>query len=185
MEQPQRGVHEHYSMFIRRFDTLLIHDTSARSGQIFHTTLPRSVHVIREGEESIARTCGLIQLLPPVLPLFLAQRLGDTFKKTLPVRLLRSLENLTADVEVNGVRLVRALDAFFEGKRKDLWVMPEPPKVGLGPRQTGAVDTRLLSGPDPDDRSTVCIGDAVGLGILEGECGNDQVPHGVIRELKL
>jgi len=172
-------------MLIRRFDTLLIHDTSARSGQILHTTLPRSVHVIREGEEGIARTRGPIQLLPPVLPLFLTQSLWKTLEKSLPVRLLRSLEDLAANVEVDGVRLVRALDAFFEGEGEDLRVVPEPPKVGLRSRQTGAMDTRLLSSTDPDDRSTVCIGDAVRLGILEGKCGNDQVPHGVIRELEL
>ena len=30
-------------------------------------------------------------------------------------------------------------------------MVPEPPQVGLGSRQPGAVDTRLLSGPDADD----------------------------------
>lgn len=73
------------------------------------------MHVIREGEESITRTRSLVQLLPPLLPLFLTQRFGETFEKTLPVRLLRPLKDLAADVEVNGIRLIRTLDAFFEG----------------------------------------------------------------------
>jgi len=114
-------------MLVRRLDTLLIHDASTRSGQILHATLPRSMHVIGEGEESITRTRGFIQLLPPLLPLFFTQRLGYSFEEALPVRLLRPLEVLAANVEINGVRLFRALDAFFEREREDLRVVPEPP----------------------------------------------------------
>ena len=142
------------------------------------------MHVIREGEESITRTRSLVQLLPPLLPLFLTQRFGETFEKTLPVRLLRPLKDLAADVEVNGIRLIRTLDAFFEGEGEDLWVMPEPPQVGFGPRQTSAVDTRLLSGSNSNDRPTVCVRDAVRLRVLEGECGNDQVSDGIRWELE-
>jgi len=85
------------------------------------------MHVIGEWEESVTRTCGLVQLLPPLLPLLIAQGLRDSFEKALPVRLLRSFEDLATDVEVNGIRLVRAFDAFFKGEREDLGVVPEPP----------------------------------------------------------
>jgi len=118
---------KHHSMLVRCLDTFLIHDTSARSGQILHTALPRSMHVIREWEESITRTCGFIQLLPPLLPFLLTQGLGDTFEKALPVRLLRPFEILATDVEINGISLVRAFDAFFEGEGQDFGVVPEPP----------------------------------------------------------
>jgi len=127
VEQSQRGVRKHHPMLVRRLDALLIHDTSARSGQIFHTTLPRPMHVIWEWEESITRACGLIQLLSPFLLLFIIQRFWDLFEETLPVRLLGSLEDFAANVEVNGVCLVRALDALFEGKRENLRMVPEPP----------------------------------------------------------
>ena len=175
---------KHHPMLVRRFDTLLIHDTSARSGQILYAAPPRSMHVIREGEEGITRTCGLIQLLPPLLPLFFTQRLRDTFEKTFPARLLGTLEDLAADVEVDGVRLVRALSTFFEREGKDLWMMPEPPQVGFRSGQAGAVDTRLLSGSDSNDRPTVCVRDAVRLRVLEGERGNDQVAHGILWKLE-
>lgn len=180
MEQSQRGVRKHHSMLVCCPDTLLIHDTSARGGQVFHTTLPRPMHVIGEREEGIARARSLVQLPPPLLPLFLAQRFRHTFEETLPACLLRPLEDLAADVEVNGIRLVCTLDTLFEGKRKNFRVVPEPPQVGLGPCQTGAMDTRLLTSSDTDDRSAVCVGNAIRLGVLQGKCGDDQVPHGVL-----
>ena len=175
---------KHHPMLVCCIDTLLIHDTSTWSSQILHTTFPRPMHVIREREKGVTRTRSLIQLLPPLLPLFIAQWFGYSFKKTFPVRFLGPLKNLAANVEIDGVRLFRTFNALFERKRKDLLVVPEPPEIGFGSCKTGAVDTRLLSGPDTDNRSTVCVGNTVRLGVLEGERGNNQVPRGISWELQ-
>jgi hypothetical protein len=63
-------------------------------------------------------------------------------------------------------------------------VVSEPPQISFRPRQTGAVNTRLLSGSNPDNRPAVCVGDTVGLSVLEGECSDNQVPYSISWKLR-
>ena len=59
--------------------------------------------------------------------------------------------------------------------------MAEPPEVGLGAREARAVDAGLLAGADADDRAAVGVRDAVRLGVLEREGGDDEVGERLVR----
>lgn len=63
-------------------------------------------------------------------------------------------------------------------------MVTEPPEVGFGACETGAMNTRLLAGSDADDGTTVRVGDTVGLGVLEGECGDNQIGESLSGKLE-
>lgn len=184
VEQTQRGVGKHHLVLIRSGDALSIHDASTGGSKVGHTTPPGTMNVIGEGEEGIARARDTVQLASPLLLLLLSQRRNSAFEEALPVLLLASLENLSGDVEINGVGLLSALDALLEGEGEHLRVVTEPPEVGLSTGKTRAVDTRLLASTDSDDGAVVCVRDAVRLGVLESKGGNDQVGDSFLRELQ-
>ena len=95
VEQPQRGVHKHHPMFVRSLDALIIHDTSTRRRQISDSTFPRPMHIIREREESIARTAHTIQLTRPLRSLLCSQWFGNGIELAFPLCLLTTIERLT------------------------------------------------------------------------------------------
>ena len=62
-------------------------------------------------------------------------------------------------------------------------MLTQEPGVRLGTGQTGAVDTALLAGTHADGLAIHCVADGVGLGVLQGDQGDDQVTHGGIRQI--
>ena len=170
-------------MLVGRLDAFGVHDASTRGSKVLDTTLPRPVNVVGEGEEGVAGACNAVKGRGPLLLLSSSERLRDSLKKTLPVRLLRALEDLTADVEIDSVGLLSTLDALLEGESKDLGMVTEPPEIGLSTSQTGAVDAGLLACTDADNSTMVSIGDTVGLCVLEGKGGDDEVCDGLLREI--
>lgn len=177
MEQTQVRVREHHPVFIRRLHALLVHDAPARRRQILDAAPPRTVHVVREGEERVAAARDALQLREPFPLLFRAQGRRCLFELCFPLLLLTpaALEDLAGDEEVDRVRLLRALHALLEGQRKDARVVPQPPEVRLRAREACAVDARLLACADADDGTVVGVGNAVRLGELQCERGDDEV----------
>lgn len=123
VEKPERGVREYHLMLIRGLDTLFVHHTSARRSEVPHSALPSPVHVIRKWEKRVTRTCNLIQLPSPLLLLRLAERRGHLLELPLPLGTLTTLEYLPAHKEVDRVRFLSALDAFFEWECEDAGVV--------------------------------------------------------------
>jgi hypothetical protein len=184
MEQPQIRMHEHHPMLICCFDTLFVHHAPTRCSKVPHTALPRPMHIIREREERVTRARNTVQLTHPRLLLLLVQlQTLDGVKERLPLLLLSALEHLAGDEQVDGVGLVCAFGALLEGEGEDAGVVAEPPEVGFRPGETGAVDARLLAGAEADDGAVLGVCDRVGLGVLEGEGGHDQVGYGRFGEL--
>lgn len=99
------------------------------------------------------------------------------------MRLLATLQDLAGDEEVDGVGLFRAFDSLFEGEGENAGVVPEPPVVGFGACEAGAVNAGLLACAETDDGAVEGVGDGVGLGVFEGEGGDDEVGDGGIGEL--
>jgi len=153
-------------MLIGRLHALAIHHAPARRRQIPHPALPGPVHIIREREKSIARTRHPIQLPRMLPPLLVSNRRGNTLEQTLPLLLLPALKYFGSDKQVNGVRLVGALDTLFEGKREDARVVAHPPVVRFAAGEARTVDARLLAGADADEGAFVGVGDAVGLRVF-------------------
>ena len=59
---------------------------------------------------------------------------------------------------------------------QDFRVLTEPSDIGLIAGQTGAVDARLLPGTDADGHAVFYVADGVGLGVFQGNEGDDEVP---------
>lgn len=175
VEQPQRGMRKCHPMLVRGLDTLFVHNTPTRSRQILDPTLPRPMHVIRERKERITRARHPIQLGRPLLLLLRTQRLYTALEETLPLRLLPTLQYFSTDEEVNGVGLLGALDALFEGERENARVVAEPPEIGFPPCQTGAVDPGLLTRTETDDRSMQSVSNTVRLRVLKRQSRKDQI----------
>lgn len=62
-------------------------------------------------------------------------------------------------------------------------MVSEPPVVGLVSGQTGTVDTRLLTGTKTDDGSVESVAYRVGLGVLEGKRGDNEISDGLLGQL--
>ena len=145
MEQPQRSMSKHDPMLIRRFDTLLIHNTATRCSQILHPALPRPMNIIREREERITRTAHPAQFLRPLPSLFFTQRRRDRLELVFPLRFLATLKRLTAHEQIDSVGFLSAFDAFLEWEGEDARMVTEPPVIGFRTCKTGAMDTGLLT----------------------------------------
>ena len=98
------------------------------------------MHVVREREEGIAGAGHTIQLPRVLRALLGAERRRDFVEQALPVRLFAALQYFSANEKVYRIRLVRALSPFLEREREDARVVPQPPVVSLGARESRAVD---------------------------------------------
>lgn len=183
MEKSEVGVSKDDRVLVSSLDTLGIHDTSTWGGEISDTTLVGTVDVVGEGEESVAGASNTIKLLSPFLLLLLCERLWYLFKQALPLSALTTLEDLSRDEEIDGVGLVSALDALLKWQSEDAGVVTEPPEVGFTSGKTCAVNAGLLASTDTNDSTVIGIGDAVGLGVLEGQSGNDEIGDGALRKV--
>ena len=183
VEQTQRRVSENDLVLVRGLDTLFIHHTPARRSEVPHPAPSRPMHVIREREERIAAARDTIKLPRMLLALLRAQRRRHLLEERLPLRALRALERLARDEEVDRVRLLGALDALLEREREHARVVAEPPEVGLGACEARAVDAGLLASADANDSAAVGVRDAVRLGVLQRERGDDEVRQRLLREL--
>lgn len=143
------------AIVVGRLDALGVHDGTAGSGQELNTALANSVDIVGEGEEGVGRTGDSLQFLHVGLLLLLGKGGGDLVEQALPLRPLArvGLENVASDKEVDGVGLVGTLGSLFEGKGEHSRVVTQPPVVGLFTGQSGAVNSRLLSGSETNDRT--------------------------------
>lgn len=183
MEQPEVRVREHNIMLIRSLDTFGIHHASTGRSKVLHPAPERTVDIIWEGEERVARACDAAQLLGMVPLFLLRERLRYALEQTLPLLLLSTLENFTTNKKIDGVSLLSALDALLEWQCEHAGMVTEPPKVGLVACETGAVDTGLLTCADTDDGAAIGVGHTVGLSILECKGGDYEIGQSLVRQL--
>jgi hypothetical protein len=161
MEKPQWRVSENDSVLVCHLDALLVHDASRRCGEVPHATLLHAMHVVREREERITGTGHAVELSRVVRALLHAERRRDLLEQAFPLRLLSTLEHLASDEEVDRICLFRALHPLLERQREHARVVPQPPVVRLGTRESRAVNARLLAGAQSDYRTAVGIRYAV------------------------
>lgn len=183
MEQPQIRVREHDTTFICGLDTFRVHDTPTGGGKVLDAALPRTMDIVREREEGVARARNTAELRRPFLLLVCAQCRRDVLEQPLPLRLLAALEHLAPDEQVNGVRLLRALHALLEREGENARMVPEPPVVSLRACQACAMDARLLACAEADNCSVVCICYTVRLRVFEGQCCDNEVSERRLRYL--
>lgn len=113
-----------------------------------------------------------------------AQGRRHRLEETLPLRALTALEYLSANEEIDRVRLLRALNALLEWQREHARVVSQPPQVCLRACKPRAVDARLLARADADDRAPIGVRDTVRLCVLERQGGDDEVSQSLVRQLR-
>ena len=111
------------------------------------------------------------------------QRLRLLTEVFLPVALCTDILFVFIDITVDGVVTDRTGQVFLEREVQDLLMHPQMPCVRLACRQSGAVDTGLLSGTYADALSVHSEADGVGLGIFQCDQSDDQVDLRIFRDL--
>ena len=106
---------------------------------------------------------------------------GFSVKNCLPNAVGQHVHIIVGNVYVDGVVPVGPADILSKRQIQHFWVLPQIPDVRLVACQSGAVNTGLLSGADADGLSVLGIADRVGLGVFQGDQGNDQVAFGAFR----
>lgn len=186
MEETPRSTHHRHSIAISSLQHLLILDRSARRTDVRHSTPLRPVHIIRERKERIRCQRHALPLRHPFLSLRHRQEGGNLFEQRRPRTVLHAIGlfelHLATDKLVNGVGFVRALHTGFEVQREYTRMKARPKVIGLAARETRAVDAGLLTGAQADNHAIVRVADAVGLGVLESNGGDDEVTKGIGRE---
>jgi hypothetical protein len=187
---PEVGENVDTVRLVDGLDDLVIHDRSVGGSKVSNSRASRPPDVVREGEERVRTQRHLaLDLGKPLLFLLSGERSRDLtrFEERLPLLALASsllgVEDLAGNEDVGTVRAVGALDALAPLEGEDTGVVAEPPSVGLGTGEAGAVDAGLLTGSDTDRSSVVSEADRVGLSVLERGGGDDEVAEGVLGEL--
>lgn len=178
VEETEGGMGNDHIVGISSSNDEVILDGSGGSSNVLDTGLLGTVDVVGEGEEGVGGDDDILELLHVGSTLLGSESSGDGLELCLPGSTLLTLANLVENVEVNGVGLVSTLGLLLEVKVQDLGVVAQPPVVGLVTSKTGAVDTGLLAGTETDDHSVLGVADRVGLGILEGDGGDNQIANG-------
>ncbi|KIO08645.1 hypothetical protein M404DRAFT_37569, partial [Pisolithus tinctorius Marx 270] len=94
---------------------------------------------------------------------------------TFPLQLLTPIKDFTAHEQVDRVRFLSALHIFSIRKCQYTRVVLEPPGVGSGACKPGAVNSRLLTSAEANDRAVFGIPNTVGLGVFEGKGSNKYI----------
>lgn len=174
---------EDHLVLISRLDAFCIHDTPSGRGQIPDSAFVCAVDIVREREESIAGTGHAFELGRPFLPLGVGEGFGDSLEQRLPMLLLSTLQDLPADVQVDGIGLLSTFDTALEWQGQSAGVVAQPPVVGFVAGKPGTVNTGLLASSETDDCTTERVCNAVGLCVFEGQSGYDEVSARVVGEL--
>ena len=91
--------------------------------------------------------------------------------------------NGSIDIDINQVGNLCSFHRLLKGHRSDCGMLSQPPVVNLLSCETSTMDSRLLSGPDSNHLAILCVANRVGLGVLQCNCGHNQVSHGFGRKL--
>mmetsp|Transcript_89375 Transcript_89375/g.236341 ORF Transcript_89375/g.236341 Transcript_89375/m.236341 type:complete len:549 (+) Transcript_89375:284-1930(+) len=139
---------------------------------------------VAEGEERVGRDRHAVEAGEELVLLGCRQRLGRSAEVLLPLRQLRLL-HVALDVPHAGVHPVLALHALLEGQAHHLLVEPQPPGRHFPARQLHAVHPALLAGPHADHHAVLGVPDGVGLRVLDGDRGKDEVQLPLLRQFLL
>ena len=161
---------------------MVVADGAAGLSDELHAALVGALHVVAEGEESVAAQRHARILGNPFLFLFAREHLRPHLEELLPFALGQHVVVVVRDVDVNRVVAVGAADAVDEGQRHHLRMLPQPPDVGLVACQPCAVDAALLPCTDADGLSVLHVADGVRLRVLQRDERDDEVAAGILGE---
>ena len=153
----------------------LVADRAAGLGDIVDAAAMSPFDVVAKGEEGVAAKGYAVKLSNPGLLFFPRKGLRFFRKEILPDAVGQYVFIIIGNVDVDGVVPVRTTDVVAEGQAQDFRVLTEPPYIGLIASQARAVDAGLLTGTDTDGHAVFYVADGIGLGVFQGDEGDDQV----------
>ena len=145
---------------------MIVADGTARLCHIRNAASVCALDVIAKREERIRSKRYLCVLIQPC-PLLLCGKHRRLFcKNILPCAFCQHIHVILANIEVNGVVPVCALDARLKRKGKYLRRLTQPPVVRLGTGKSRAVDSGLLPRSDTDRLTALDIAHGIGLRVF-------------------
>ena len=177
VEQPQTAEGHCDIMVVTGHNDMVVPDGTPGLDNSRNAAAEGPLHIVAEGEKGIRPQTDSRDLTQPLPLLLSGQRLGPDGEELLPLALIQHIAALfSGHIEVNGVIPVSPANALLEGKAQHLGVVAQLPQIGLVARQPGAVDAALLAGAHADDLPSLGIAHRVGLGALQGDKAEEQVP---------
>ena len=167
-----------YIVLIGSFDNIVIADRAAGLSNIGYAALVGTLYIVAKWEEGIGAKGYAGNPLEIFLLFLTGQWLRLLSEDTLPVLGLQEILPLLRNIYINGIVTIRATNLSLEWQGKNLWMLAEMPYISLASCQAGAVYTGLLAGTDADGLAVLGIAYGVGLGVLQGNQGNEKIPLG-------
>eukprot|EP00128_Syssomonas_multiformis_P015055 Colp12_sorted_trinity150504_noHs@9989 len=183
VEEAGRVVDEGHVVLVGRLDDDVVLHTSAGRSNVLDTTLEGAVDVVSEGEEGVRGYHDVVHLLEPLSAGRVVESRGRLLEQGLEAGTVHVLAHSAAHVHIDSVGTVGTLHLLLELQVEDEGVLAEPPVVSLLPSKACAVDAGLLACTKTNNLAVSGVADRVGLSVLEGNGGNDQVTHGGLGQL--
>ena len=175
MEQAHTSEGHYDTILIAGLNHMVISNGAAGLRDVFNTGLACALNIVTEGEECIGTNRNTGHSCNPSLLFFSSQHFRLNLKGLLPYALSQNIFIFVGDVNVDGVVAVGTTDVINELETQHFGMLTEHPVISLAACQTGAVNTALLAGTNTDGLATLDVAHRVGLGILQGDQGQQQV----------
>mmetsp|Transcript_15041 Transcript_15041/g.47404 ORF Transcript_15041/g.47404 Transcript_15041/m.47404 type:complete len:263 (+) Transcript_15041:19-807(+) len=177
VEEPEVRERHGHAVGVTGGDDLPVRHGAARLGHVLHAQLGRMVDGVAEGEEGV-RGDGDARELAEEFGLFLrCEGFGGRLEVLLPLCPLGRL-HVTLDVTHARVHAVLALHVLGELQARNLLVEAEPPRGHLPASELHAVHAALLPRSHPHHHAALGVAHGVGLRVLNGDGGEDEVQLG-------
>ena len=175
MEQTDPGKCHGDTVLVAGLDDLAVADGTARLCDILHAALSGALNVVSEGEEGVTSQGNALHAVQPGAFFLSGENIRLLCKEMLPVAVGKKIHVLRSDVNVDGVVPFRAAHILLEGKVEDLGSLAQIPVVRFAAGKSRAVHAGLLSCPDADGLSVRDVAYGIGLGVLQGDEGDQQI----------
>ena len=185
MEQPNPCECHDHIVAVTAFDDRVVADRSAGFCNIAHAAFSRALNVVAEWEERVRAERNAVDSRKISADLFLRERVGALREVFLPVAVGADILFVFVDISVDDVVPIGSAERGKEGECKHLFVLTKKPRIRFAARETGAVDSGLLSCANADCLPVECVANRVRLRVFERNQGDQQVADGVISRLFL
>ena len=178
VEQSHAGEGHDDTVLVALFDDQVITDGAAGLGNVLDAGSHATLDGVGKGEECVgAQGYGITGIQPCTL-FFGSQRLGTDGEVVLPDALGANVLFVAVDVAVDDVVTAGATQVGTERQIQGLGMLTQEPGVSLAACQTDTVDTGLLTCAHTDGLAVIGKADRIGLGVLQGDQGDDQIDLG-------
>ena len=183
VEQTHAGEAHSNAVLVAAFDYVVITNGSAGFCDVGNAGSARTFDVVAEGEECVGSQSHAGDAVKVSLLFFLGQFFRTGGEVILPYIVAQNVFALIGDVNIDDIVTVGSAESGQEGESQYLGMTAEVPDVSLVAGQSGAVDSGLLTCAYTDRLTVNGEAYGIGLGVLEGDEGNDQVENGLFGDV--